>query len=443
MTTFKLPDRVRGPGAPSPSTPGVAPAGTAGSTPGIAPAPAGEVPEAAFVPTPGVTAPMAPAGVAGSKLNALNLKSAALQGAEPIAGKTRAELLPISPTDPAEPSDVVVMHWSLENLFDPANDPLKEDEEFTPERGYDEAAAAEHVDNYVNVIRQIAGGRGPDILTLTEVENRKMVDRMYGQIQNLGYQTVVHFDSEDERGIEQAVISKYPLLGQKYHQVNLPSGNATRGLLQADLDVQGHTLSVFVVHWPSMRGGQQAQVDRAMVGAQLRAIIGDLREADPNREVVVLGDFNENPGGGAQRDGLGSFMWQDSAKQQPGKGLYNTIGDLKDRKNALNDPNPDGEVQLGTHYFHPKNSWSTFDNMIISENLLDLNESSASGLAWVPGTTQVVVLPQLVTNMDTKIPDRFFDKNGRPIAGGESDHLPVTLRLRVVGEGRRPPSNDE
>lgn len=115
------------------------------------------------------------------------------------------------------------------------------------------------------------------------------------------------------------------------------------------------------------------------------------------------------------------------------KAVFDTIDSLEQQRAA----NPD--VQVGTHYYHPGQSWSTFDHLLVSHTLLD-----DSGFAWVPGSTAVV--KNDVTADAAGIPRRFFQPrvegqpNGQIDPLGASDHFPVVMRLRKVGEDRRSPT---
>ena len=76
--------------------------------------------------------------------------------------------------------------WNLENLFDTEDDPSVEgDEDFTADAP--KKWTPERLDiklaNLASIIRKMNGGRGPDVLGVCEVENRKVVEMLVAQVE--------------------------------------------------------------------------------------------------------------------------------------------------------------------------------------------------------------------------------------------------------------------
>lgn len=349
----------------------------------------------------------------------------------------RKALLPTPPSEPCRPDELMVGHYSLENLFDTVDDPATVDEDFTPaaEVAYDEAKLSQRFTNLGNAIRTMNGGRGPDILSLTEVENREVLTRLRDEgLGDLGYQTIAHLPDTDSRGIEPAVLSRYPMVGQPVqHAVVDESGKKMRGILEVNLDVNGRTLTVLVNHWLASRAGDnrdKADARRTFAAQTMQALVEAKLAANPDAEIVMLGDFNESLNGPA----LGAIKAETAEDARTSRKVFDTIDALEDQKQAAE---ADGEkVQLGTHFYAPTAHWSQFDHALVSHTLLD-----GQGLAWVPGSTAVHAPEALRT--DSGAPKRYFLPafKGDPQlvdAQGLSDHFPIAMRLRVVGDYRQP-----
>src|SRR5687768_1681402 len=78
-----------------------------------------------------------------------------------------------------------VAFWNVENLFDLEDDPTVElDEDFTPDspKHWTAERLEKKLNNLANVISKMNDGRGPDVLGLCEVENRKVVEMLVDKL---------------------------------------------------------------------------------------------------------------------------------------------------------------------------------------------------------------------------------------------------------------------
>lgn len=359
----------------------------------------------------------------------------------PVLRVHKRAALEVDPNAPCREDEILVASWNAENLFDAVDDPAKDDARFLPasQPAYTDETVAQHIGSLSKVIRAMNGGKGPDILALTEVENLEVGERLRKEgLAELGYEPLVLVEGPDKRGIDQAVLSRYPLLEPaRLHPVVHPStGKEYRGILEATLSVQGRPLTVFVNHWYANGKGMELEkaLEQRMFAAKvLRARMDELLAADPGREVVVLGDFNDPPQARTfGREGLAVAGSASEARRA--ETLYNTTESIEAKKAALGD---EGDaVQLGTHYFHPEAAWRSFDHILVSHTLLD-----GEGLAWVPGST--VVVKTALNTEEGGTPRGFFlprlgDQAPSVDPGGSSNHFPVAMRLRQAGLARRP-----
>ena len=198
----------------------------------------------------------------------------------------------------------VVMFWNVENLFDPFDDPLKEDDEFTAgaERHWTWARFETKRDGIVQTILAAGDvwGELPALIGLAEVENRLVVSQLVRKtmLNELAY-GYVHRESPDARGIDVALLYRKDVFrAVGVDSLRVPDA-VTRDLLyvkfvESPAPASGDTLHVFVVHLPSKRGGARASDGRrGSALAVLEHAVDSLLTPDPQRRIVVMGDFND------------------------------------------------------------------------------------------------------------------------------------------------------
>jgi predicted extracellular nuclease len=315
----------------------------------------------------------------------------------------------------ARAGEFCVASWNVENLFDLEDDPSVEmDEEFTPqsEKKWTADRLEVKLNNLASVIRKMNDGRGPDVLGLCEVENRKVVELLVAKLAPLGRKyEIVHKDSPSDRGIDTALLydaKVFELVDSKFHFVD---AEKTRDVIEARLKragtgEDGAVLYVFVNHWPS-RNNDEWQ--RIMAATVLRKRLDEILAADPQADVVMVGDFNDEP----ENVSLARFLRACTNSGNASDGaLYDTTAPIA----------ADGK---GTFVYD--NKWELIDHIIISPGLLD-----GVGFAWTPGSSRRLEFPELFfhPSWPNAIPmpsksysDNNFHKNGY------SDHLAVVCIL--------------
>ena len=220
---------------------------------------------------------------------------------------------------------LVVMFWNVENYFDPFDDPLKNDDEFTAmgERRWTWSRFESKRDRIAQTIVAAGDvwGELPALVGLAEVENRMVVSQLVRKtmLDELGY-GYVHRESPDERGIDVALLYRKDVFrivavdslripGTKTRDILYVALRERAGLVERQVlsrpdsaglekvltrEGEEPLLHVFVVHLPSKRGGAKASDSRreAALGVLQGAVDSLLRE-DPGRRIVVMGDFND------------------------------------------------------------------------------------------------------------------------------------------------------
>ena len=232
---------------------------------------------------------------------------------------------------------VVVMFWNVENYFDPFDDPLKNDDEFTAvgERRWTWVRFEKKRDALAQAIVAAGDvwGELPALVGLAEVENRMVVSQLVRKtmLDELGY-GYVHRESPDARGIDVALLYRRDVFrviavdslripevetrdilyvffrempGQARHDGDYSWAGLVERQVLSGPDLAGpekvlprggddRTLHVFVVHLPSKRGGARASDSRreAALGV-LQGAVDSLLNDDPDCRIVVMGDFND------------------------------------------------------------------------------------------------------------------------------------------------------
>lgn len=292
---------------------------------------------------------------------------------------------------------LVVSFWNVENLFDTQDDPFKDDEEFTPDggMGWTEKVLQKKLYNLTDVIRRIDDGYGPDILGLGEVENMNILGRLaqHPNLKGLGYQYGYLKEGNDFRGIDVALISRYRA-EVTWHK----SSPGSREILQAKFEIRGHVLYVFVNHWRSRLGGKAASESRRVEAAQsLAKLIQKTLQVEPDADIAVLGDFNDNPDDFSMENELGATIYKGRLNKSS---LYNLSYSTK----------PDPWIKTRSH----------FDQIIISRGLFN-----PQGFRYIPKSFKIVGFPYMCNQYGSAM--RFSTTTKL----GYSDHFPILAYLQM------------
>ena len=334
----------------------------------------------------------------------------------------------------AAPPRVTVMSYNVHNLFD-AEDSGLEYPEFSVSAGkWDDARYRSRLERLAEVVREAAPAtKGPDVACLVEVENRRALeDLRRGQLASSGYAASVLVPAPGQ-AVNCGILTRLPLLGLRAHGID-SRGSQGRYVLEAALDAGGRRLTVFLCHWKSKLGGAEAtEPERACAAALVARRAAEILSADPAAEILVCGDFNEEPTefekvGGAYPTALMPFdpgrtgaAAAAGAGAAAGGGCLFVTGDAAGAGRAA-----DGGPVLYSPW--PGNDgWSymmdgrpeRIDGFLLSAGLLD-----GEGLSF-----------ESFGPLDA---DFLLDASGVPVpynartGAGYSDHLPIVLTLSLA-----------
>jgi predicted extracellular nuclease len=312
-----------------------------------------------------------------------------------------------------------VAHYNVENLFDTINDPNTSDEDFLPESklNWNTERYAEKLQRLSKVIGDMHLGRGPDLLGLCEIENRLVLNDLRGSLKIAGRSyEIAHAESPDQRGIDVALFydpSAFRVFNLRMLHVTIPGENSypTRDvMLVSGLVGKKSRLHVFVNHWPSRRGGQETSEASRVAAAQVvRHAIDSLKRADPKSYQIVMGDFNDTPLDRAPREVMGA-----DSLAMPKAILYNPFIALSYDSTA------------GSYRY--RGNWQYIDHISLSGNMFMPN----SKLKYVQGTAGPVLYDYLLEQEGRFKGNPWRSYAGDKYLGGYSDHLPVSLQLKVI-----------
>jgi hypothetical protein len=311
-----------------------------------------------------------------------------------------------------------LMFYNVENLFDPFNDSLINDDEFTAEgsRFWTWKRMEEKLNNIYKVITAVGEWDAPTMVGFCEIENRFVMERLtkHTPLAKHNYQ-LVHKDSPDGRGIDVALIyrpDQFRVEEERFFRVSYPDNpeRATRDILYARgiLDNRD-TLHVFVNHWPSKFGGALASEPGRIAAARIvREKVDSIKIFYPDARIVIMGDFNDTPNSRPLVEGLGALPPKEPLEP---KGLYNLHQPYETK----------GE---GTLKF--QGAWEVIDMMIVSKGLLNQKH----GVYTTLDGGKIFKGDFLLEEDDRFVglrPKRTYI--GFRYHGGYSDHLPIYIDL--------------
>ncbi|MEX2308517.1 MAG: endonuclease/exonuclease/phosphatase family protein [Pirellulales bacterium] len=266
-----------------------------------------------------------------------------------------------------------IASWNVENLFDLEDDPdVEMDEDFTPEapKRWTAERLETKLKNLASVISKMNEGRGPDVLGLCEVENRKVVEMLVKRLAPLGRKyEIVHKDSPSDRGIDCALVFDANLFALADSQFHFVDAEKTRDIIEARLRRDEADLFVFVNHWPSRNNEEWQRIAAATV---LRKRLDEILSADAKADIIMVGDFNDEPDNVSVKDHLRALASQENL---PSGALYNTTARIR---------------AGGDGTFVWDNKWQLIDQIIISAGLLD-----EAGYHWKSESSDRLEYPEL------------------------------------------------
>lgn len=257
---------------------------------------------------------------------------------------------------------------------------------YNVENYLDESSGSRHVKSpeAKAKVRESILAMKPDVLALQEIGKPSALRELQGSLKQQGLdlpfsEMVQGFDTN----VHVAVLSRFPFTSVKPHTNDsfLLSGKrfrVSRGFGQVNIQVRtNYAFTLMVAHLKSKRPIPQAdeaelRFEEAKV---LREKVDALLNADPNANLVVLGDLNDTKGAA-------------STKEVIGKGRHKLIDTRPAERNG-DSPQPairgNGPRNITwTQYYAIEDLYSRFDYILLSPGM---------GREWVTNETYVLAMP--------------------------------------------------
>jgi hypothetical protein len=252
---------------------------------------------------------------------------------------------------------------------------------------------------------------------LCEVENKTVLEDLVKSPALIPYRyAIIHRDSPDERGIDNAMLYDPNQFTPHYVRAiatRFPDHphDRTRDILYVkgtNPKAKGDTLHVFVNHWPSRYGGQEVSEPKRIRTAEiLRAVTDSLLAANPQALIVIVGDLNDEPTDISLMEGLQAERLGENPENET---LYNLMFRAYDEG-------------MGTLWYR---DWDVFDQVILSGYFWNKDK----GFLFI-GSEAVIFDAEWLMFKDNKGNLRPNRTASRDYYGGYSDHLPVYVDLLI------------
>lgn len=302
--------------------------------------------------------------------------------------------------------------WNVENLFDLENDPVKNDDEFSLNGR--KIVTQEILDMKLDHLTEVIADLDVDILGLCEVENRKVLEMLNENYPNKNY-SIIHYEGPDLRGIDVALLydpAKFEVIESE--PINIPFGDEdpTRDVLHVTGKFNGEILHLFVNHWPSNYSGLERGMGRRKIAADfVRQEIDKILAMDENANIILMGDFNEDPIAEAVKNVLMTTIDEGEVKANSKK-LWSPMAPIM------------GVEDGGTYKYRDVDN--VIDQFIVSEGLIDNYK-----LDLIPKSVQVMNKDKYRQQEGDFVgyPFRFWV--GDNLLGGYSDHMAIHCTLEM------------
>ncbi len=314
----------------------------------------------------------------------------------------------------------VIAFYNLENLYDTIDNPIINDDDFTPggSKRYTSGIYLDKLKKLATVISMIGNEittDGPALLGVAEIENDTVLHDLTQQAQIFHRQyRFIHFDSRDARGIDVALLYRpdyfIPEKAEKMY-VELPEhskeAHFTRDILCVTGNLLGERVHILVNHWPSRRGGEERSTPARVAAARVcKKKIAEILSIEPQGKILVMGDLNDDPTSVSVKNVLGAK--ERLTETKPGE-LYNPWAAM---------------YKKGMGTLANRDSWGLFDQILVSQGWLS---SQQKGLYY---HKSLIFNPNFLKEdrgSYAGYPMRTWD--GNSYRGGYSDHFPTYIIL--------------
>jgi endonuclease/exonuclease/phosphatase family metal-dependent hydrolase len=195
------------------------------------------------------------------------------------------------------PVTLTLATFNVENFFDEQDDPHHSDDVPTVSQVNDK------ITKLGAALRQLKA----DVLALQEVENRPLLEKLNEQeLSSLGYDQVRLIEGNDIRGIDVALLSRFPVIEAKSHVndhfLGVDGDTTTYGFsrdcVEATVEPSpGRKLILLINHLraDNWKEPEESVARRLAQANRVRQIADGILASKPDGNLAVLGDLNDTP----------------------------------------------------------------------------------------------------------------------------------------------------
>lgn len=309
--------------------------------------------------------------------------------------------------------------YNFENLFDTINDPLKNDDDFTPDGNlkYTPDVYFDKLNKLSSVVMKLGTDLTPDglaLLGVAEIENRSVLEDFakHPNVANRNYQ-IVHYDSPDSRGIDVALLYNPKYFKPEYSEaipVELDGDDGgtyfSRDVLYVYGMFDGEPVHVFVNHWPSRRGGAASSPKREKAAAIAKSKVDSITSLNPHAKIILMGDLNDDPTNASVRKVMGAVGEKEKVKTG---GFFNPFYSL---------------YKKGIGSLAYDDAWNLFDQILVTSGFTD---DATKGYKF--HQAKVFSEPYMYQKDGRYKGYPFRSYSFGEYVGGYSDHFPIFIYL--------------
>jgi len=336
-----------------------------------------------------------------------------------LASCARCSFPSVSPKN----GELTILSYNCQNFFDGVDNGT-EYIEFDPGTGeWNSDLFFKKLMNIAEVINASVQG-GPDIIALQEVENLNVLETIQETaLTGRGYRDAVLIPAEDS-AVNCGFITRFPVIEARSHLVALEGSGYNRIILEVEFETGDTPLIIFNNHWKSKSGGaEETEPVRIACAAFIKERILELSESDPGKEIVILGDLNENADEFKRVDQSyqTALLPEDSLvpENYAEKSIIVTFSEEKVKQTGagLVFFSPWEQTEKEGSYVY-SSTWETIDHFLLPSTFFD-------DKGWEYSSFDVIDEDFLLT--DNNYPKRW----NTDLQSGYSDHLPLLLTLTI------------
>ena len=253
-------------------------------------------------------------------------------------------------------------------------------------------------------VRESIRALDADIIALQEMGRPAALEELQAALKSEGQdfpfsERVTGYDTN----VHVAVLSKFPILARRSHtnESFLLSGRrfrVSRGFAEVDIQVHSnYFLTLITAHLKSKRVVPEAdEAELRLAEANLlRGKVDAILTADPERNLVVLGDFNDTKDSASTRAVIGR-----------GKGRLVDARPSERNGDDAPSPNPAWEPRnvTWTHYYGKEDSYSRIDYILLSPGM---------AREWITNESYILAIPNWGVGSDHRPVTVAFERSDR------------------------------